>query len=351
MIDNIGIILIGGTGYGAKEFLRLSLNHAKLEIVQICSSSEQGNKVQDTHKELINLLDREYSAELDLNSLSGFKNKFLVLALPHGQSQNFIGKNYSECKKRNIHILDLSGDFRIKDKTTRGIWYPSVIDLEEEIFNSFSYGMCEINRKEIKNSQNIANPGCFSTGAILSIYPLVKSMKNKILNIAIDGKSGSSGGGKSPKNAFHHPELNASAFSYSALKHRHESEMEECLGLENLNKLAFVPHVIPLSRGMLVSSFIFTSCEHSQEEIDEIYKTTYKNEPFVRLLDTPPEIRLVAGSNFIDINVVVRKNVISVTACLDNLVKGMAGQAIQNINIISGEDETMGLNLAPLGLL
>lgn len=351
MTDKIGITLVGGTGYGAKEFLRLSLNHPKFEIVQVCSASEQGNKIQNSHRELLKLIDKEFSKNLNLDSLTPFKSKFIILALPHGESQNFIYEHYLECKNRGIHILDLSGDFRIKHKQTREAWYPTKATLDEDIYNSFTYGLCEINQEKIKNSQNIANPGCFSTGAILSLYPLVKALGDKILNIAVDGKSGSSGGGKSPKNAFHHPELNSSAFSYNALNHRHEAEMVDCLGLEIQTKLAFVPHVIPLSRGMMISSFVFTSTELTQEDVSQIYKKEYEKGPFIRLLESPPEIRLVAGSNFIDMHIVVRKNVISITACLDNLVKGMAGQAIQNINIVCGEDERLGLNLAPLGLL
>lgn len=351
MKNKIGIILIGGTGYGAKEFLRLSLNHPLIETVQVVSISQDGHKIQNTHRELYNLIDKEFSKDLKLELLNPYKNKFVVLALPHGESQNFINKHFQECIGNNIHILDLSGDFRIKEKAVREIWYPTKTTIDEDVFNSFTYGLSEISKESIKTATHIANPGCFATGAIISLYPLTKNLSPEIVNISVDGKSGSSGGGKSPKSAFHHPELNGSAFSYSALNHRHEAEMRECLKIKDANNFAFTPHVIPISRGMLVSSYIFLKTEISEDRINNLFKQEYGNSPFVRLLNSPPEIRLVAGSNFIDLHVVVRKSVISVTACLDNLVKGMAGQAIQNINIMSNEDEKLGLNLAPLGLI
>lgn len=350
MIDKIGIILIGGTGYGAKEFIRLSLNHPKLELAQVCSRTQSGQSLGSVHREFSHLTEVKFSKDLDLTTLSQYEHKFIILGLPHGESQNFIDEYYQECFNKNIHILDLSGDFRIKEKATREIWYPSKNTITTEMYDSFTYGLSEINKERIKTATNIANPGCFATGAIISLYPLTKNLSAEILNISVDGKSGSSGGGKSPKSAFHHPELNGSAFSYSALNHRHEAEMTEYLMIKNDSSFAFTPHVIPLSRGMLISSYIFMKTVISEDKIMNLFKQEYGASPFVRLLNSPPEIRLVAGSNFIDLHVVVRKNVISVTACLDNLIKGMAGQAIQNINIMSGEDERLGLNLAPLGL-
>jgi N-acetyl-gamma-glutamyl-phosphate reductase len=351
MTDKIGIILVGGTGYGAKEFIRLSLNHPKLELAQIYSRSESDHSIDSIHRELSHLTHLKFSSALDLDILSKYEHKFFVLGLPHGESQNFIELHFEECKINNIHIIDLSGDFRIKEKTVRELWYPTKTTINEDVFNSFTYGLSEINKESIKTATHIANPGCFATGAIISLYPLTKNLSAEIVNISVDGKSGSSGGGKSPKSAFHHPELNGSAFSYSALNHRHEAEMKECLNIQDNSSFAFAPHVIPISRGMLVSSYIFMKTEISEDRINSLFKQEYENSPFVRLLNSPPEIRLVAGSNFIDLHVVARKNVISVTACLDNLVKGMAGQAIQNINLMSGEDEKLGLNLAPLGLI
>ncbi len=351
MSKKIGIILIGGTGYGAKEFLRLSLNHRELEIFQVCSTSEQGNDVQDTHKELLGLMDKEFSSEMNLDLLDGFSYKFLILALPHGESQKFVLKNFQECKEKQIHIIDLSGDFRIKNKTVREYFYPSKEDLSPDILSSFAYGLSEINREEIKTTTNIANPGCFSSGAILSLSPLVQSFSDRIMNIAIDGKSGSSGGGKNPNQKFHHPELNSSSYAYSQLTHRHLGEIEESLSMFGLDKIAFTPHVIPISRGMIISSYVFSSESLDKNEILDAYKAAYKDEPFIRIRESSPEIRLVAGSNFLDLNIVVKNNIVSITACLDNLIKGMAGQAIQNINIISDLDETTGLRTPALGLI
>lgn len=349
-MNKIGAILIGGTGYGAKEFLRLSLNHPELEVVEICSKSESSKYISDLHREFKNILDSRFSQTPSLDLLTPFTHKFIVLALPHGESQLFVKDHFINCKENGIHILDLSGDFRITDTEKRETWYPNQHNLSEEIYKSFTYGLSEINKDQIKSAQNICNPGCFSTGAILSLYPLIKNYPDLIINIAIDGKSGSSGGGKSPKQTFHHPELNSSAYAYNVLKHRHEAEITDALGVEE-NKLAFVPHVIPLSRGMLISAYIFTKDKIKQDDLTNLYISTYKQSKFVRILSNPPEIRLVAGSNFIDIYPVVRDNVISITVAFDNLVKGMAGQAIQNINILSELKEDTGLKLAPLGLV
>ncbi len=348
-LKSIGVIILGGSGYGAKEFLRLAILHPELEIASIISSTNSGELVSKIHKELNSLCNLKFSKTVDLDVLAQFAHKFIVLALPHEESEKFVINNFQELQTKQICILDLSGAFRLKNKTERSNYYgPIVKELTEEIINSFEYGLTEINSDKIKSATNISNPGCFATGAILSIHPL-KSLN--ILNIAIDGKSGSSGAGRGLKQNFHHPELSGSSFPYAVLKHRHSAEIiEYCIENKKIN-LAFTPHVIPISRGMLISSYVFLSESKSKQEIIELYTNTYKNCPFIRLVQDPSEIRLVAGSNFCDIYIEVKDNIICVTAALDNLIKGMAGQAIQNINLKCGLPESMGLNHSGLGLV
>lgn len=348
-LNKTGIIIVGGTGYGAKEFLRLSLFHPFIEIVQILSSSASGKKIGDIHKELEGLISLSFESSLDLNLLKNYSKKFIILALPHGESLSFYINNKKTIEELNIHIIDLSGDFRLKDISLREKHYghlPKAISLDD--YNSFTYGLSELNKNEIKKAKHIANPGCYPTASLLAIAPLIKNFE--LSSIVIDGKSGSSGAGRSPSASFHHPELNANSFPYKVLEHRHEPEMLEYGKVSTNTCFMFVPHVIPISRGMLITSYIELKEEIEPKQIELAFTDFYKNSKFIRLRDTPVEVKNVCGSNFCDIFLKVREKQVVVCSTIDNLVKGMAGQAIQNINIISNYEEDEGLKLPGLGI-
>jgi N-acetyl-gamma-glutamyl-phosphate reductase common form len=350
MTTSIGCILAGGTGYGAKEFLRLSSQHPCITLVQATSSSASGKLISDVHCELGNLNSLTYTQSPDFSLLEEFSHRFLLLALPHGESLSFYAKHKKQIEAHNVHIIDLSGDFRIKDQNLREKHYGALPEeISPEDYASFTYGLSEINREKIRTAEHIANPGCYPTAAILSVYPVTRHFR--IESLVIDGKSGSSGAGRNPSQAFHHPELASNSFPYKVLSHRHEPEIAEHGIVPDAASLMFVPHVLPLSRGMMITSYLQLAEEIPENKIIGAFSDTYENSFFVRIRNSPPQLRHVVGSNFCDMNVSVRGKQLVVTACIDNLIKGMAGQAIQNINIISGLDEEIGLKLPGLGLV
>jgi N-acetyl-gamma-glutamyl-phosphate reductase len=345
-----GCILIGGTGYGAKEFLRLASFHPEIEIIQIISKSASDTPVSSSHPELEGIYSLSFEKEPDFEKLKNHSHRFIVLALPHGESVNFVAEYEEKVRSLNIHIIDLSGDFRLKDHNEREQWYGPLSDnISKACYERFTFGLTELDRASIKKATHIANPGCYATAAILAIAPISNSFK--LQSIVVDGKSGSSGGGKNPSQAFHHPELHSNAFSYKALDHRHEPEIIDHASIDKDCSFMFVPHVIPLSRGMLVTCYFQLVEEISAEDIHATFERYYQESPFVRIRKNPPQIRQVAGSNFCDLHITVRNKQVVVTSCIDNLIKGMAGQAIQNINCIADLDETTGLLFPGLGVV
>ena len=341
---NILCHIVGGTGYGAGELLRLLNVHPNVEIGQIVSDSMADQLVSKAHPQLN--LKSKFVRDLNWKKLSQEKNSVIFLALPHGIS---VPKAEEIQNKSSAKIIDLSGDLRIKDQNLHEKFYPET-NFAPEIRKKFVYGLSELNTAEIKRANYIANPGCYATAAILGLAPI----KNKKFmgSIAIDGKSGTSGGGKTPQAIFHHPTMNNNVVAYKILNHRHEAEIALALhSADKLLPLQFVPHIIPISRGMMVSIYAELKSPISDAKIKEIYQDFYKNSPFIRIQEQPVEIRNVVGSNFADLYVTARKTQIAITVVIDNLVKGMAGQAIQNMNLMFGLKATAGLEQSGLGVV
>lgn len=346
--NKIGISIIGTTSFGAKELLRLLEHHPYAQIAQLVSHSHNEKPLKSIHQNISRTLEHfPVDAQLDIEKLDLFENKFVVLSLASEHSAEFIKQHYNTLTKKNISIIDLSGCCRIRDNFQRKKNYPESEDIIDQI-PFFQYGLPEIYLEKIKRATHISNPGCYATAAILSVHPLSDL---PILSISIDGKSGSSGAGKSLQQNFHHPLLHANSFPYKGGAHRHEPEITENLKINSIENLIFCPHVIPVSRGMLVTSYLVLKEKVSQEYIKSIFEKAYKDRPFIRLKDEPAQIINVVGSNFCDIHTQVRENIVIVTATIDNLVKGMAGQAIQNINIQSCIPEDSGLNYSALGIV
>ncbi len=336
--------IVGSTGYGAGELLRLLPNHPQIKIDQIISESMSGKVVKDAHPQ--SNLKLKFTKDLDWKKINSEKNAVIFLALPHGVSVSKAKEIKANC---NAKIIDLSGDLRIKDQTLHQNFY-SETEFAPEIRKDFVYGLAEINSEKIKKANFIANPGCYATAAILGLAPI----KNKqfVGSIAIDGKSGTSGGGRALSANFHHPVMNNNVMAYKMLSHRHEAEI--ALGLHSVKKLLplqFVPHLLPISRGMMVSIYAQLKTQITEKEIQKIYQTFYQNSYFVRIQNKPVEIRNIVGSNFADIFVTARGNQIAISVVIDNLVKGMAGQAIQNMNLIFGLKPQIGLEQTGLGLV
>jgi N-acetyl-gamma-glutamyl-phosphate reductase len=344
----IGVSIVGGTGYGAGELLRLLANHPEVEVASVISSSNAGQPISSVHQQLASIYDYNFEKSIDLKKLAAYKKGFVIAALPHGVSAKFISEILPEIKANKLHLVDLSGDFRLKDQGLRNSHYPNGKEVDL-LSKNFVFGLPEINREKIANAQFVANPGCFALTSILALAPLASLNLNA--NIAIDGKSGSSGAGRSLGDSFHHPTANSNAFAYRVLSHRHEPEIAQGLNEVGANKfdLSFVPHVIPCSRGIYITAHVFLDSAASIEAIYKLYKSFYRQSPFVRIREKPPELNNVIGSNYCDISMTVKGNILVVTAATDNLIKGMCGTAIQNINLMSEIAEDTGLKLAGMG--
>ena len=271
----------------------------------------------------------------------------VFFATPQGVCAKMVNENVLS----KVKVIDLSADYRIKDVDTYEKWY-GIKHASPEYIKEAVYGLCEINRKDIKNARLLANPGCYPTCSILSIYPLAKAGLIDMDTLIIDAKSGVSGAGRGAKVANLYCEVNESIKAYGVTNHRHTPEIEEQLGYASNDKvvLNFTPHLIPMNRGILVTAYAKLKPNVSMDEIEKAYHC-YDDEYFIRVLKPGalPEVRNVRSSNFVDVNYKVdkRTNRIIMMGAMDNLVKGAAGQAIQNMNIMFGFDEKEGLQLMP----
>jgi N-acetyl-gamma-glutamyl-phosphate reductase len=267
--------------------------------------------------------------------------------------QGLCAKLVSEEILSQVKIIDLSADFRIKDVATYEEWY-GIKHASPEFIDEAVYGLCEINREKVKNARLIANPGCYPTCSFLSIYPLAKAGLIDMNSIIIDAKSGTSGAGRGAKVANLFCEVNENIKAYGVATHRHTPEIEEQLSYASGQNVTinFTPHLVPMMRGILVTAYANLTKEVTYEEVKAIYDEAYQNEKFVRVLDkdATPETRWVEGSNYVDVNFKIdpRTNRVIMMGAMDNLVKGAAGQAVQNMNLMFGFPEDQGLDLVPM---
>lgn len=342
--ESISCNIVGGTGFGAGELLRLLTEHPKVKINQVISESMTGKFISEAHPQ--SNLKIKFTKDLNWKKINAEKNSVIFLALPHGVS---VSKAKEIKENSNAKVIDLSGDLRIQDQQLHQKFYPET-EFAPTLRKEFIYGLTELNTSKIMKARFIANPGCYATAAILGLAPI----KNKefVGSIAIDGKSGTSGGGKALSANFHHPVMNNNVMAYKMLNHRHEAEI--ALGLHSPKKLLplqFVPHLLPISRGMMVSIYAHLKTPITEKQIQKIYQTFYQESEFIRIQNQPVEIRNVVVSNYADIFVTARHNQIAISVVIDNLVKGMAGQAIQNMNLMFGLKSHLGLLQAGLGVV
>lgn len=341
----IKVGIIGTTGYGGLELTRLLVGHPEVEIKYIASNSYAGKLFSDIYPNYKGVLDVSLE-EVDFEKIKATCD-LVFTALPHGVSSKLIPNMYDG----KLKIIDLSGDFRYDDINTYESWYETKHN-SPKLNDKAIFGMPELNKEDIKKSLFIANPGCYTTCSILALAPVIEKEIIDDNNIYIDAKSGVSGAGRKESLAFSFSEVSDDFKAYGLANHRHTSEIEEKLSkLGNREiKLSFTPHLLPIKRGILATIYaplkeVFKSYE--EEDIIEIYKQYYKDQPFVVIhkKGSLPQIKYVAGSNFIHIGIKIDKrlNRLIIVSCLDNLVKGAAGQAIQNMNLIFGLDETTGL--------
>lgn len=337
--------VLGSTGYAGEETVRLLTVHPEVEITRLVSKTFAGKKISDVYPSLRNVCDIECS-ELNVDDIA--KNCDVVFtALPHGASKQVIPALY----EKGIKIIDLSGDFRYNSKEVYEKWYGEPHSAPELLEKSV-YGLCEIHRNEIKTADLIGNPGCYTTCSIMALYPLLKSGAVRHDNIIIDAKSGVSGAGRNEKLPYSFCECTENMKAYKIATHRHTSEIEQELSLAANDEIlvSFTPHLVPLKRGILATCYANLSDKSiSDDDIYGLFLKYYGGEHFVRVLAPGqlPETKHVAGSNFVEIGFKVdsRLSRVVVSCAIDNLFKGAAGQAIQNMNLMFGLDETTGINM------
>lgn len=339
--------IIGSTGYAGQELVRLLMQHKDAEIVWYGSRSYIDQKYYDVFHNMFEIVE-DKCLDDNMEELAE-KADVVFTATPQGLCSSLVSEEVLSKTK----IIDLSADFRIKDVNRYEEWY-GLKHQSPEFIAEAVYGLCEINREDIKKARLIANPGCYPTCSALSIYPMAKEGLIDMNSIIIDAKSGTSGAGRGAKVNNLYCEVNENIKAYGVATHRHTPEIEDQLSYASGEKvvLNFTPHLVPMNRGILVTAYADLKKDVSYEEIREIYDSYYKEEKFVRVLekDVCPETRWVEGSNYVDVNFKIdqRTGRIIMMGAMDNLVKGAAGQAVQNMNLMFGLDEAEGLELVPM---
>ncbi|MGI6160883.1 MAG: N-acetyl-gamma-glutamyl-phosphate reductase [Christensenellales bacterium] len=337
------VSVIGANGYAGAELTRLLTSHKEIKIAHLISRSNAGKRISSLYPNLRGICDIELEGDFEA---AASDSDVIFAALPHKESMSAIPFLLSQGAK----VIDLSGDFRYDDAAVYEEWYGAE-HTQLQLLSEAVYGLCELHRDAISKARLIGNPGCYTTCSILALAPLVKSHAIDISSIIIDAKSGATGAGRSPSAITHFCELDQNVRAYSIATHRHTSEIEQELSKLSSSPVAlsFSPHLIPVKRGILSTCYATLSRPATRRQLYDMFLDMYKNEPFVDVYeDGLPELKHVCGSNKCAIGFVIdeRLNRVVVVSAIDNLIKGAAGQAIQNMNIMLGFDETCGLEAA-----
>ena len=343
----IKVGIIGSTGYAGAELVRILTGHKEAEIVWYGSRSYVDKQYADVYRNMFQIVDAvcmddnmdELARQVDV----------IFTATPQGLCASLVNEDILSKTK----IIDLSADFRIKDVSVYEKWY-GIEHKSPQFIDEAVYGLCEINRDKVKGARLVANPGCYTTCSILTAYPLAREGIIDMSTLIVDAKSGTSGAGRGAKLPNLFCEVNENMKPYGVATHRHTPEIEEQLGYASGEKVVinFTPHLVPMNRGILATEYASLKKDVTYEEVKAIYDKYYADEKFVRVLkeNELPETKWVEGSNYVDINFKIdpRTNRIIMMGAIDNLVKGAAGQAVQNMNLMFGLDEAEGLNLVPM---
>lgn len=339
--------IIGATGYAGGELVRLLTGHKDAEIIWYGSRSYIDRKYADVYRNMFRIVDKRCLDD-NMEELAG-QADVIFTATPQG----FCASMMKEEILSRAKVIDLSADYRIKDVKVYEEWY-KIEHKSPQYIEEAVYGLCEVNREAVRKARLVANPGCYTTCSILTAYPLAKEGIIDMKTLIIDAKSGVSGAGRGAKVPNLYCEVNENIKAYGVAAHRHTPEIEEQLGYAAQERvvLNFTPHLVPMNRGILVTEYASLKREITYEEVRAVYEKYYGNEHFIRILDKDvcPETKWVEGSNFVDINVKIdpRTDRIIMMGAIDNLVKGAAGQAVQNMNLMFGLPETEGLELVPM---
>lgn len=341
--------IIGATGYAGAELVRLLLAHKKIEIIWYGSRSYIDKKYAEVYQSMFQIIE-DVCLDDNMEELSN-QVDVIFTATPQGYCASLLTEEILS----RVKVIDLSADYRIKDVKVYEEWY-QIQHKSPQFLEEAVYGLCEINRENIKKARIVANPGCYPTCSFLSIYPLIKERLIDPFSLIIDAKSGTSGAGRGAKVNNLYCEVNENIKAYGVAGHRHTPEIEEQLTIQAGEevKISFTPHLVPMNRGILVTAYANLNQDVTYEEVKAVYDRYYKEETFVRVLekDVFPETRWVKGSNYVDVGFKIdsRSNRIIMMGSMDNLIKGAAGQAVQNMNIMFGMKETEGLMQIPMFL-
>ena len=343
----IKVGIIGATGYAGSELVRILLGHKDVEIKWYGSRSYIDKKYASIYQNFFQLVDANCMD--DNMEVLADQVDVIFTATPQGLCASLVNEEILS----KVKIIDLSSDFRIKDVKVYEEWY-KLEHKSPQFIEEAVYGLCEINREDVKKARLVANPGCYTTCSILTCYPLVKEGIIDPNTIIVDAKSGTSGAGRGAKVDNLFCEVNENMKAYGVATHRHTPEIEEQLGYACGEKITinFTPHLVPMNRGILATAYASLKKDVTYEEVKAIYDKYYADEKFVRVLekDVCPQTKWVEGSNYVDVNFKIdpRTNRIIMMGAIDNLVKGAAGQAVQNMNLMFGLKESEGLELVPM---
>ena len=343
----IKVGIIGATGYAGSELVRILLGHKDVEIKWYGSRSYIDKKYASIYQNFFQLVDATCIDD-NMEALAD-QVDVIFTATPQGLCASLVNEEILS----KVKIIDLSADFRIKDVKVYEEWY-KLEHKSPQFIEEAVYGLCEINREDVKKARLVANPGCYTTCSILTCYPLVKEGIIDPNTIIVDAKSGTSGAGRGAKVDNLFCEVNENMKAYGVATHRHTPEIEEQLGYACGEKITinFTPHLVPMNRGILATAYASLKKDVTYEEVKAIYDKYYADEKFVRVLekDVCPQTKWVEGSNYVDVNFKIdpRTNRIIMMGAIDNLVKGAAGQAVQNMNLMFGLKESEGLELVPM---
>ncbi|WP_159885450.1 N-acetyl-gamma-glutamyl-phosphate reductase [Paenibacillus puerhi] len=347
MSTKIKAAIVGSTGYGGVELIRLLLTHPNVEITSVISSSTAGVPIADGYPHL-NQIVTDLLDGIDIPLIAS-KADVVFLATPHGVSIDLSPKLLDA----GLKVIDLSGDFRLKDGSLYEQWYKHK-PADPAYLDRAVYGLCELFGNEVPGASFISNPGCYPTASILGLAPLAAKRWIDLNSIIIDAKSGVSGAGRGLSQTVHYAEINENFLAYKVNRHQHTPEIEQAISrlADEEVTVTFTTHLVPMTRGIMSTIYVNLNQKRSEQDIHELFSSYYEGRPFVRIrpLGKYPGTKEVTGSNYCDIGLSLdaRTGRLTIVSVIDNMVKGAAGQAIQNLNIMMGWDEATGLAFTPV---
>jgi N-acetyl-gamma-glutamyl-phosphate reductase len=332
----IQVGILGATGYTALELIKILLRHPEVEIAALTSRQEDSPHVASVHPQLAGRLDMRLE---NLGPIQiAARCQCVFSCLPHGASASVV----SQLLDSGRRVVDFSADYRLKDPAVYAEWYGQKHVDPDRLLQAV-YGLPEMFREQIPTANLVANPGCYPTSAILALAPLLKKNLVRPQGIIVDSKSGVSGAGRTPKLMTHYPECNESTSAYNVGRHRHTPEIDQVLGAAagQSIEVVFTPHLIPMDRGILTTAYAEPATDASEEDLLDSLRSFYDGQPFVRVVDHLPATKDVSGTNFCDITARIVRGRVVVISCIDNLVKGASGAAVQNFNLMYEYPETL----------